>query len=206
MAKSKGGLAGLTAAAGGKTTKASKSSVPVISAPQSMRPQIAAWTENKRVEATATSNRKAAESAIRDDAQGIREKSCVIDGEYHTSIRLDAGDDGAVTMTQTGRFKKMTVNEHQDRLLGIFGDKGFDKYFGEQSSISIDTEKLTDEQANKIMAALGDDVGDLLVVETVIVPNERFTRDRVMVPAIKKKALEAETQGLAVPYAASFRL
>ena len=118
---------------------------------------------------------------------------------------LDGGSSGRIKVKHH-RYCRRMGRQDADRLRAIFGEVQFEQYFRVRTSLTIDVEKLTDVQADRIMEALGESAVDVLTAESVVVPTDLYLRDRVLNRGIQKQVQEAEAQGLAFPGAATFRL
>jgi len=104
----------------------------------------------------------------------------------------------------------MMESDTSDDLHRIFGDK-FKANFEIKKPLEIACDKLTDEQivddVEAIKKALPADVVDEVLDYTPqIVAKDGFHSRRILDAEISKLATQAESEGVAVPFSASFKL
>lgn len=179
--------------------------IPTIQVTGKTAQLISEWIDANKMEEAAAEKRKHAESQIIGKAQIARIDKCRQDGIIYSQIILDGGKAGTITMVQNQRYQMIKVDIAQDQLISIFGKDQFEEYFQVKTTISIDLDKLTDTQADRIARALGDDAIEVFGIESVIMPTEKYSRDRILDKRIAKKAAQAEEEGLVIPFTPCIR-
>lgn len=215
--------ADLLASLASLTAKATKSKTPVVDVTDPIEvQQMVAIIDAKRKEKAAESASTSAQSGFRGRATELFEAQCISDDSLHSSIKLNAttgkgakAETRSLTFTQVSKCKNMTKDpETVDGLRSVFGTD-FDKYFGEQQTVTIDTSKLEDLQVASVIKAIQKalnfaadpkDFNAAIGVIATIEPKEAFFRDRILNTDFRKLARHAKTDGLAVPYSPSFKL
>ncbi len=178
--------------------------IPVIDLPTEIRPDVTEWHLALAAEKAATEKRREVEARLAANVEPLWRERCCQDGRVHQHVTLNGADAGTISMVHHSRFKR-TSDDDEERLRGIFGEKDYEMYFDRKCLLSIDAEKLTEEQADRMKRALGNDVVDLLRLDMRVVPRNSYWRDRVLRRDIQDKVMKAEAEGLALFFAPSFR-
>ncbi len=173
-------LSKLRKAAGTASPARATSTRPMVTAPKSIAPVIAEWHEAERDLKTAESRKKVCEASMRDEAARLRVDVCRKQNKLFASIRLNGGKNGSVSFTQAARCLKMKDENEasSDPLRAEFGDD-FGKLFNIVTTYKINEAALTPAIAERLIKALGKDVG-ILTAETLVVPADRFYSDSVL--------------------------
>lgn len=206
------GLSKLRAAAtNAKATKA-KSSTPSVTASEAVGKAIVAFKAAKRKEKEAAAELANAEAELLPESARLRLEQCHSDSTVHASVRLEADTPTgkeSLLFTQKDQYKKMT-GEAQDTIRLVVGEENFDKWFDVKTTYSFDEEALeklpnADEVVEALLTALGPNADKILTATTLVVPNERYTRDTIFDAKAQKIADRLQADGLAIPYKGSFR-
>ena len=94
--------------------------------------------EQKKVEKTAETLRKKAETVIRPKADKLREDHCQKSGVFASSIHLKCGDVGPISCINQQRYSAITTDT-EDELKKIFGEQ-YEKCFRVHTTVEL-TEK-----------------------------------------------------------------
>ena len=206
------GLGNLKSKATGKTPAAKKSKTAVVTASDVVGDAIRDFHAAKSKEKQAKAEIANAEARMIDEAQELRVRHSRSVGENTPSIRLSANDSTGATQTamctQKKQFKKMT-DESTDALKATVGAANFARWFKQETTYSFDEAALKalpnhDAIADAIIAALGEHVGILQVVTTVV-PTSDYADQTTLDDKAAQFAEKLESQGLAVPYKMSFK-
>ncbi len=214
MAKAKKKTAGKSvleslrkASAGDKTS----GSRPSIELTTKAATALSAVMENKKLLKRAEAAIAESEPIVWLEAKPARIEACRSRSEMFPSVYLtgedDNGDEVKATFIQQGRFCNMVEPQDKgiaDKLKALFTNK-FDKYFKVSLGVTT-TSEFTEEDAIKMIKALGDRASEVLILTESVVPTEALVTDMVMEPAIEKKVEKAQNDhGLVVPFKPSLR-
>ncbi len=196
------GLRSLKNAAAASTT-AGKSTTVVVQGSAALGDAIRDHKAAKAAEKKALSDKANAEVRMFGEAGQLRLDACRIDRKVHASVKIEAGSE-STTATQKGQFIKMG-EDASDPIRKIVGANAYCRWFQERTTYSFDESAITDEIADAIIAALGDQVEKVLKVTTQIVPTEAFVTDTTLDDDAAKVALKLRQEGFAKPYKMSFK-
>lgn len=195
--KKSGGLAGLMAAAGKKSTTTT-SKTPRVSAPPNLGPTIAAWLAAKQAVKTAEAQLKSADDQIRPVAARLRLEQCKQSKTVHSSIELNAGDHGSVKFVVQDRLDSVAADKAEDIVRAEFAGK-FDEYFRVKPCISI-SDDLTEDQADALLKALtkalGDNFANLVKSKPVLAATDKFFTDVVFDDKVRQSMDRVQQQGV----------
>ena len=186
------GVGGLLGAAASKSTSASKSKAPQVPVPDALTPNLLGWLDAKRDEDLAKSRRIDFSEKMMDFAEEQRVKISRLDGKAHTTIKLTEPGGNSVKWTAQNSFTKMPLADAEAILTSAFG-RTYDQYFSVRPNISI-KDGITDDQATALTEALTKaNLLELVEVNPVIQPSEKFAQDLVLsakVAAIADEVLQ----------------
>lgn len=133
-----------------------------------LHPVIHDFLDAKADKEKAESNMKKAKATIVDVADGHRRRLTVQDGSLVTSVKIDGGDELAVTVTWANSYEKL-VEKDVEKLRAILGDS-FDEFFTRVETVSLRAPTDT---------SLTSEIFDLLAGHTPdritgMTPEERF--------------------------------
>ena len=185
-------------AAGKKTTK-SKSTTPAVQR-DDLDAAIDKWLEADKMMKDGKALKEQAETVLLPDVEDERIKSCLADGEHHSSTKVN----GKITVSTKNAYSKIPTDAEEE-IKEIVGDK-FDIWFKETSKIEITPAALADEKfLGKIMEAVGEDFERYFKVDENLVPTEIFHKNRSVDPEAKKAFEELQAEGLVKPYKAAVK-
>jgi hypothetical protein len=196
------GLSALRQAAQTKESSPKKSSTPIVEVSQAVGLAMKSFKKARAKMVQAEAEKIEAEAQMIPEADVLRRRICKDHSKLHPSINLKFGDD-TLTFTQKSQFKKIT-QESSDKIRSKVGEANFAKWFKMVTTYTIDENKMTDDIANRLLAALGDDVG-ILTMETLVVPTESFVSDAMLDEKVYTQAEELREAGLVEPYKPSFK-
>lgn len=185
MAKRKRRLSDVSSTDTGEK-KASKSKVPLVDAPAGLLGTMLQWGRAKSAKKTAEAQMEESEGKMIDPIQKLRLEQCESDGTVHASIKFKA-DGCTLQMTQQGAFLQMVGDDAEETLRAEFGDEQFDAYFGVQEFYEIDASRLTEDDEEAIIKALGPKrAGELISRKAKVVPNDSFINDMTLKQPIRQ--------------------
>jgi hypothetical protein len=100
------------------------------------------------------------------------------DEGYTPSIRVPDNDNKSILITYSSNHRKIDSTQ-EDTLKGIVGDEAFDTYFSIKNTIVVKAD-ISEENLNKLIDLVGDDLEVFFDVEQTIKVNSRYEQEKLM--------------------------
>jgi hypothetical protein len=186
--------------AAGKKKAKSKSKTPAVQR-DDLDETIDKWLEADKMMKDGKALKEQAESVLLPDVEEERMKSCLADGEHHSSTKVN----GKVTVSTKNAYSKIPTSDEEE-IKEVIGEDKFKIWFKEKSKIEITPAALADDAfLGKVMEAVGEDFDRYFKVEENLVPTETFHKNRSLDPETKKAFEALQAEGLVKPYKAAVK-
>lgn len=172
-----------------------KGAKPLLEA-EELHQNIGDFLEAKKQQKTAKANIARAEGAIIEAAAQARIDNCTRTGKYESSQKVGAST-GTVTVKFPNRYSKIDPAD-EDALKEVYGEDQFERYFGEQTEVTMTQAAMDDEDfIETMMETLGEEkFGRYFDVSSHIAPKKNYHEARVLDKELAEKHQEAVDQGL----------
>jgi hypothetical protein len=172
-----------------------KSSKPELEA-ENLHQNIADFLDAKKQAKTAKANVARSEGAIIEAAEKARIDGCTRSGKYESSLKVSAST-GTVTVKFPNRYSKIDSGD-EDALKEVYGEADYERYFGEQTDVTMTQAGQDDEKfIEDMIEALGEEkFGRYFDVTSHIAPKKTYHEQRVLDKQLAAKHQDAVDQGL----------
>ena len=196
-------LDALRKAATAKTTGAKKSTTPVVSPSDVVVAAMKDFKRAKELEIEAKSKIADAEARMLPESAELLKNTCRSTGTLHASVRIQ-GDGVSLLFTQKNQ-SKIVPSDQEDSIRKVVGAEKYKDWFRPATQYTIDESALTPEIAQRLMDALGQDIG-ILTAKTVIEPTDQYYHDARFNDRDEVLAKKLEADGIVVPYKGSYKV
>ena len=137
-----------------------------------------------------------AEGAIISAAEKARIDGCTRTGKYESSQKVGAST-GTVTVKFPNRYSKINCTD-EDSLKEVYGERDFERYFGEETEVTMTQAAMDDEKfIEDMMETLGEEkFGRYFDVSSHIAPKKSYHEARVLDKELADKHQDAVDQGI----------
>jgi hypothetical protein len=177
----------LDGAATATVKKSTRSSVPVINAPDAIKQVVAEFRKLYEDLDTIKSNLEIKKATILQFAKSKFEELCKL--TYTSSVRIPDSNGLSVTISQIDNWTKfpltsddpaevLEIKKKHEEVKRILGNK-YDDYMQEKLEISVRETAMTTETLNELIVAVGpQNFARFFAVKKTLKPNTRFTQER----------------------------